>query len=91
MYSSTTKNENIIVIANKAYAHNLSYVEYIQNFLGVHEYYGHQVLGYGDKKNNHHKVYQLQMKHPTFKSLNPADQQFVIDKRDEYIRKEIGR
>ena len=84
MYNSIKRNGKIVITVDRKEVKNLSYVEYIQNYLGIHEYQGHQILGYGDKKKNHSKCYQLQMRHPTFKRLKPKDQQFIIYRYNLY-------
>ena len=91
MYNSTTITGNIVITVNRKDINNLSSVEYIQNYLGVHEYQGHQILGYGDKKKNHYKCYQLQMQHPTFKLLKLTDQQLVIYRFNYYKQREVGK
>ena len=40
----------------------------IQNLLGIHEYVGHGIKKWGDANGKHKNVYELQMKHHTWKS-----------------------
>ena len=60
--------------------HDLYTVESIQNYLGVHEYYGHGIMKWSTKK-THWKCYNAQLNHPTFKKL-PKYQQNEIRQRN---------
>ena len=61
-----------------------STVSNIQNLLGVHEYKGHGVLGWGSAKGNHYDVYMLQMKHPTWQRTTKKYKQAIIDSSKQY-------
>ncbi len=69
----------------------LSTVESVQNYLGVHEYQGHGILGYKSKMNNHWKCYQLQKLHKTFWKLTPSQQVEINKNLMDYKRKEFNR
>jgi RHS repeat-associated protein len=71
-----------------AYGTGLSTVEQIQNYLGVHEYFGHGIKGFSGKKQvggTHWKAYFLQMHHPTFKKLSDEDQNEINERVWEYL------
>ena len=61
-----------------------STVSNIQNLLGVHEYKGHGVLGWGSAKGNHHDVYMLQMDHPTWNRTTQKFKDSIIDSSKQY-------
>ena len=63
---------------------DLNTVESIQNYLGVHEYYGHGILGYKEVNKVHWKCYLLQIQHPTFKKLNKTQQKEIRDNYKKY-------
>jgi len=54
------------VTAHEGSVSELRTVENVQSALGVHEYYGHGVLGLGSKSNTHRFVYGIQMNHSTY-------------------------
>ena len=76
---SPQDNGNVNVTTNKAYFTELSSVELIVNYLGVHEFTGHGlnkwINGY-----DHYKAYELQKKHKSFHNL-PTDAQNEINSR----------
>lgn len=83
-------NNDIKVSAKVDYGGNgdnrfmFSTVSNIQNLLGVHEYKGHGVLGWGSVKGNHYDVYKLQMKHATWQRTTKKFKQAIIDNSKQY-------
>ena len=61
-----------------------STVSNVQNILGVHEYKGHGVLGWGSAKGNHYDVYKLQMEHPTWQRTTKEFKKAIIDNSKQY-------
>ncbi len=61
-----------------------STVSNIQNLLGVHEYKGHGVLGWGSAKGNHYDVYMLQMNHPTWNRTTQKFKDTIINSSKQY-------
>ena len=68
-----------VTVAQGSNQHDLYTVESVQNYLGVHEYYGHGINNWS-QKDTHWKCYNAQMNHPTFSKL-PKDQQYEIKTR----------
>ena len=73
--SESNTNEGIQVTANVVLDDSerrgyLSTVSNIVNVLGVHEFYGHGILGY--KENLHWKILKMQMKHPSWKKTTKS-------------------
>ncbi len=66
-------------------------VESIWNYLGVHEYYGHGIIGWSGSTNTHYKCYEAQMKHPTFKKLRPEQQKDIRDNYKKYYERKTDR
>ena len=64
-----------------------STISNIQNLLGIHEYKGHGILGWGSAKGNHYDVYMLQMNHPTWNNTTKAFKQTIIDNSKQYYKK----
>jgi len=62
----------------------LNTVENVQSALGVHEYLGHGLWSYGDKKGNHHKAYELQFKHSSWKHTTKSFKSYMIDNYKHY-------
>lgn len=58
--------DKIRVTAHEGSVSELRTVENVQSALGVHEYYGHGVLGLGSKSKTHLSVYGIQMNHSTY-------------------------
>lgn len=85
-YSSTKVGEEIRITVEFGYQNSDLYtVESIQNYLGVHEYYGHGVMNWS-QENTHWKCYEAQKNHPTYKKL-PKYQQNEINNRYFMFRK----
>lgn len=80
-YSQSYVDGQIRVTVTKgSNQHDLYTVESIQNYLGIHEYYGHGVMKWS-QKNTHWKCYNAQLHHPTFRKL-PKYQQDEIKRRN---------
>ena len=80
-YSQSYVDGQIRVTVTKgSNQHDLYTIESIQNYLGIHEYYGHGVMKWS-QKNTHWKCYNAQLHHPTFKKL-PKYQQDEIKRRN---------
>ncbi|MCY1636750.1 hypothetical protein, partial [Marinifilum sp. D737] len=80
-----------ITATSGEYSTDLYTVESIQNYLGVHEYYGHKVKGYSGGQNlggTHWKAYREQMKHPTYKKLPGSQRSEIMGRMIEYLRYE---
>ncbi|MEM9337618.1 MAG: RHS repeat-associated core domain-containing protein [Bacteroidota bacterium] len=59
-------------------------VEDVQNILGVHEYYGHGVLGIG-KNNGHSKAYELQFQHHTYHKTTRYFRNYMERSHAKYV------
>lgn len=66
--------------------HDLYTVESIQNYLGVHEYYGHGIMNWS-KTSTHWKCYNAQLNHPTFKKLPKYQQDEIKERYNLYYSK----
>ncbi len=69
-----------VTVGQGSNQHDLYTVESIQNYLGVHEYYGHGIMNWSTRK-THWKCYNAQLHHPTFQKL-PKYQQNEIKQRN---------
>ncbi|MCB9303143.1 MAG: hypothetical protein H6566_21115 [Lewinellaceae bacterium] len=70
---------------------DLNMVTNIQNNLGAHEFIGHGKLGFGDKTRTHHKVYEFQMRHPTWDKTTKKYQRQMMDYYLDYRKRETGQ
>jgi len=70
---------------------DLNTVSNIQNNLGAHEFIGHGKLGFGDKTRTHHKVYEFQMRHPTWDKTTKNYQRQMMDYYLDYRKRETGQ
>lgn len=71
-----------VTVMRGKYFNELNTVESIQNFLGVHEYYGHGIKGYSGENpivygGTHYKAYEAQRNHPTYNHLNSEQKQEI--------------
>ena len=83
-YSTSNIGEEIRVTVQKQYnREDLYTVESIQNYLGVHEYYGHGIMNW-NKIGTHWKCYNAQLNHPTFKKLPEYQQDEIRRRKYEY-------
>jgi|TARA_B110000285_G_C15108131_1_gene609277 hypothetical protein len=73
------------VIHNGKLTEPLTTVENIQNTFNVHEYGGHGIEKWGDKTNNHYKVYEMQMNHPTFQHTTKDYKKWIRGNHKEYL------
>jgi RHS repeat-associated protein len=69
---------------------HLNTVANAQNTLGIHEYQGHGIKGWGNGKGNHHKVYELQIFHSTFRQTTLDHQLRIIDSFNKYVKDETS-
>lgn len=80
-YNQSYVNGKIrVTVEQGSNQHDLYMVESIQNYLGVHEYYGHGIMNWSTRK-THWKCYNAQLHHPTFQKL-PKYQQNEIRQRN---------
>lgn len=56
---------------NDGVQRDLNTVEHIENVLGVHEYTGHGIRRFSEKKKTHYMAYELQFKHASWKHCTP--------------------
>lgn len=88
-------NEGTIkVTVNFSYGSNgdLGTVSNVQNSLGVHEYQGHGIKRYGIGGGKHHKAYNLQENHATWKTTTPAFKRGMLENKNDLIKGgKIGR
>ena len=75
-YNATPSLNRINV--NRGYSNELTSVEIIQSYLGIHEWRAHIVDGVG--KSNHFEAYQQQKNHPTFKLLPGYLQKEILNR-----------
>lgn len=66
-----------------------STVEGVISELGVHEFYGHIVRGWGDKNQKHHAVYALQIAHDSWEKLPSDMQKDIILQFHTYYQEEV--
>ena len=86
-YSTTYVKGKIRVTVESGYnQHDLYTVESIQNYLGVHEYYGHGIMNWS-KTSTHWKCYNAQLNHPTFKKLPKYQQDEIKERYNLYYSK----
>jgi len=86
-----TKNDRTTVTVNQASPNTnlLTTVENIQNALGAHELEGHGEFGYGNRTNTHHKVYEHQIRHPTWRNTTRGFKDAMLNNYRHYIRREV--
>jgi len=60
-------------------------VSNVQNMLGDHEFKGHRVNGWGDATGTHYKVYEFQMKQPSWKKTTNYYKAMVLDNYNDYL------
>jgi len=70
---------------NDNYIRELSTVEIIQNYLGVHEWQGHIVKKFNNGW-DHYKIYNMQQQHHTYNKLPKGLQNEIIDRNDPSFR-----
>lgn len=76
-----------VLVQSGKIQNDISTVEAIQNYLGVHEYWGHGVQGYSGgsgQGTTHWKAYDAQLKHPTFHKLSSAQQTEIRNRVQSY-------
>ena len=61
----------------------LSTISNVQNILGVHEYLGHYKHGWTSRSGTHHKVYEYQQRHSSWKKTTNEFKQMVKDVNKE--------
>lgn len=62
----------------------LGTVENVQNTLGAHEFIGHGLKGFNDHDRNHHKAYETQMGHSSWKGTTPNYKKDMLKRYHEY-------
>lgn len=83
-YSTSIIGNQIKVTVRKQYnRYDLYTVESIQNYLGVHEYYGHGVKNWNQME-THWKCYNAQMNHSTFYKLPKEQQDEIRQRKNSY-------
>jgi len=63
----------------------ISTVSNVQNALGVHEYIGHGIKGYGDATGDHYKAYELQFQHKTWNKTTPYFKNYMRKNYEDYL------
>jgi RHS repeat-associated protein len=76
---------NIVVGGKKDNRFLYSTVSNVQNMLGAHELLGHGMNNWGDRSNNHYKVYEFQMAHPTWRNATPQYKNFMNAMYQRYL------
>lgn len=66
----------------------LNTVENVQNELRIYEYLGHGIMGYKSENKTHHKAYELQINHPSYKSTTPRFKRHIMGNYKKYIQRE---
>lgn len=65
---------------------HLSTVSNVQNVIGAHEFQGHGIKGLGDKTKTHHKAYEHQFKHPSYKTITHSLRSELQSNYKYYLR-----
>lgn len=79
---------NVVVGGEKDNRSLYSTVSNVQNMLGAHELLGHGMNNWGDRTLTHHKVYEFQMAHPTWKSTTPQYKILMNTLYQRYLKSE---
>lgn len=77
-HAGTVRRDNVAInvtaVLYNGINEDFNTVENVQNILGIHEYFGHGVMGYGaNTRQEHSKAYNLQKQHRTYPYLTQAD------------------
>ena len=88
LYGNRTKFKINVDQKGDGVKDELAFVENIVNTLGGHEYTGHGIKHYSDKTKTHHKAYELQMLHPSWKNTTDKFKNHMLENYKYYIEKE---
>ena len=73
---------------NDGVQRDLNTVEHIENVLGVHEYTGHGIRRFSEKKKTHYMAYELQFKHASWKHCTPLFRGGMLSRYYGIVNKE---
>ena len=73
---------------NDGVQRDLNTVEHIENVLGVHEYTGHGIRRFSEKKKTHYMAYELQFKHASWKHCTPLFRGGMLSRYYGIVKKE---